>query len=52
MCGSPAQYRITERQYRALENASTCAADLDPSYCFAGRSAQEANVALNIPKAS
>ena len=32
------QYSFTERQYAILQSAGTCIADLDPSYCFAGRS--------------
>ena len=39
MCAGPVQYRITEREHQILQSAATCAADLDPNYCFAGRSA-------------
>ena len=37
MCAGPVQYRITEREHQILQSAATCAADLDPNYCFAGR---------------
>ena len=38
VCNGPVQYSFTARQYALLQNAGTCTADLDPSYCFAGRS--------------
>lgn len=44
MCSGPAQYRLTPRQYSMLEGAGTCSADLDPGYCFAGRSVLRVHV--------
>ena len=50
MCAGPVQYRITEREHQILQSAATCAADLDPSYCFAGRLATpQPYAALGLP---
>lgn len=41
VCGAQQQYRISEAQYSALHAAHSCAADLDVSFCFVGRSVHQ-----------
>lgn len=41
VCGDQRQFRIADTQYNALHAAHSCAADLDVSFCFVGRSARQ-----------
>ena len=44
VCGAQRQYRISGPQYDALHAAHSCAADLDVSFCFVGRSDQQKSI--------